>query len=303
MNAKILSIMSIALVVCASLCCFVPSDESDAAYTGNNEFTLLRGQLCSGTLDQGYATSGSNYRVITEILSGSIPGVTFKLEDYYTSGYNVHKVTYSGVPTEVGVYTIFLGWSLYVGQGTSEYTITVREPFHTVSFDANGGNCDLISKEVYYGSSFSLPSCVKDYSVFSGWFTERSGGVYVGGPGDTYTPDSDVTLYAHYDSVAPKIVSEIGETYCVQGSSFSYYVVVTPLDCVITVSGADWLSVSGNVVSGTPDGDTKEGTYHITITASYGNESAMQFFDIVVVKKLDFETIPTGGIIVRPVIE
>jgi hypothetical protein len=60
------------------------------------------------------------------------------------------------------------------------------------------------------------------------------------------------------------------------------------------------LSVSGKNVAGTASPLVNPGTYHVTLTASYGTQSAVQLFDIVVVEKLIFESVPTGGIIALP---
>ena len=72
----------------------------------------------------------------------------------------------------------------------------------------------------------------------------------------------------------------------------------TDRDCVISVNGASWLTVSGDIIIGMP---TVSGTYNVTVTATYGNHSATQSFQLVVVDRLSFESVPTGSILVSPV--
>lgn len=46
----------------------------------------------------------------------------------------------------------------------------------------------------------TLPSASKSGCIFDGWFTAATGGTLVGVAGASYTPSSDVTLYAHFSS-------------------------------------------------------------------------------------------------------
>ena len=66
--------------------------------------------------------------------------------------------------------------------------------------------------------------------------------------------------------------------------------------CTIGVSGADWLSVSGTLVAGTPD---SPGEFDITITASRsGYTSDSISFTITVVSALGFTNEPSNGVTV-----
>ena len=58
----------------------------------------------------------------------------------------------------------------------------------------------------------------------------------------------------------------------------------------MTVSGADWLSVSNGMISGTP---TAAGTYNITVTVSKtGYNSDSQTLALKVYSSLGFNSIP-----------
>lgn len=112
----------------------------------------------------------------------------------------------------------------------------------TVTFNANGGTCDVASKEgvaytvyafVYWAhgntatftpgqtyngnhdlqlfarwsssterSSVSLPVASKDEYVFLGWSTDQTADNIISG---SYTPDSNITLYAIYQKDIPKL--------------------------------------------------------------------------------------------------
>ncbi len=173
-------------------------------------------------------------------------------------------------------------------------------PQATVVFNPNGGSSAQPTVTVDQGSVIILPSASKQYYSFSGWYTAQSGGTRVGGAGDSYTVNGDVTLYAQYNVIPVSFTTTQDTEYIVQGSSFSYTAGTSPADAVLSVSGASWLSVSGKNVAGTASPSVNPGTYHITLTTSYGTQSAVQTFDIVVVEKLIFESVPTGGIIALP---
>lgn len=93
-----------------------------------------------------------------------------------------------------------------------------------------------------------------------------------------------------------EITSSQGDTTISTGTAFSYVVNTNVSGCTISVSGADWLHVSGNTVYGTP---TEAGDFDITITASKsGYTSDTQSFSIKVVSSLSFTSVPTTGLII-----
>lgn len=93
-----------------------------------------------------------------------------------------------------------------------------------------------------------------------------------------------------------EITSGQSDTTISTGTAFSYVVDTNVSGCTISVSGADWLSVSGDTVYGTP---TEAGDFDITITASKsGYTSDTQSFTIKVVSSLSFTSVPTTGLII-----
>ena len=68
-------------------------------------------------------------------------------------------------------------------------------PF-TVSFNANGGNCETNSKTVYYSKPYGeLPTPTREDYLFLGWYTKKKGGSVVMSS-DTFELLSGQTLYA-----------------------------------------------------------------------------------------------------------
>ena len=70
---------------------------------------------------------------------------------------------------------------------------------YTVTYDANEGTC---GQTVGYATSVSaavtLPQATRSGYRLAGWYTAASGGTRVGGAGDSYTPSSNITLYAQW---------------------------------------------------------------------------------------------------------
>lgn len=79
---------------------------------------------------------------------------------------------------------------------SSNFGTTVK---YTVTYVANEGNC---GQSVGYSTSVSaavtLPTPTRSGYIFAGWYTAAEGGTRIGGAGDSYTPSSNITLYAQW---------------------------------------------------------------------------------------------------------
>lgn len=97
---------------------------------------------------------------------------------------------------------------------SSSFYLTYTAPSYTVTFsdsvDSAGGSTT--------GSTVTLPtpSSVANYT-FNGWYTASSGGTRVGGGGGSYSPTSNITLYAQWTYTAPK--PSITSVYATGGAS------------------------------------------------------------------------------------
>lgn len=210
----------------------------------------------------------------------------------------------------------FLGWSTSTTATSATYqpgsTISVaydssktlyavwKEKTYTctLSFSANGGS-GAPSALTYTGTStsshtFTIPSTVpvKSGFVFLGWSTSSTATSASYQPGSTISVsyDGSKTLYAVWQTAQLDITSEPATKSLKVGQSWSYIPTINVSGCTVTVSGADWLSVSNGKISGTP---ATAGTYSVTVTVSKnGYVSDSQSFVLKVYSSLGFNSLP-----------
>ena len=307
MNRRIFAFTAVLLMAAgAFFCCSVVDDEGSSAetlaYNTPYSWTVAITAQPMATLYMTYPHNA--YYTHYFQTDGSVKENDYaSIEFQYNSGTRMYTFTLIIKPkVPVGTYEFEIA-DVLPGSGDElnayRYQITVASD-KTVTFNANGGSCNTPSSTVRQGSTITLPSASKAYSTFSGWFTAASGGTRVGGAGDIYAVNDNVTLYAQYNVIPVSITTTQATAYVAQGSSFAYTVGTNPSDASITVSGADWLTVSGKTIVGVPSSSVTPGTYHVTVTAHYGTQTDVQSFDVIVVQKLIFESVPTGGIIAVP---
>ena len=82
---------------------------------------------------------------------------------------------------------------------------------YTITFNANGGNVDVASKEVTYDAAIGeLPVPTKAHATFKGWYTSTTGGsVYTAST--VYKNGGDKTLYAQWNNAPQLKVSFISD--------------------------------------------------------------------------------------------
>lgn len=100
----------------------------------------------------------------------------------------------------------------------------------TVTFDPNGGTCDITSIKVADGSNIgALPVPTNGDMVFGGWFTAAVDGLKVD---ENYSINSDVTLYARWgsgsgiefgDATSSFNISYNGERTNYQNNPYTFY--------------------------------------------------------------------------------
>ena len=209
----------------------------------------------------------------------------------------------------------FQGWSTSSGSSTASYqpgsTISVsygssvtlyavwKQTYtSTLNFSANGGT-GAPSALTYTGTStsahtFTIPSTTpsKSGSIFKGWSESSSASTASYQPNSTISVpyNGSKTLYAVWQAADLDITSEPATKSLKVGQSWSYTPTTNVSGCTVTVSGADWLSVSNGKISGTP---TASGTYNVTVTVSKtGYNSDSQTFALKVYSSLGFNSIP-----------
>ena len=91
--------------------------------------------------------------------------------------------------------------SYTITTSTAEVTVAAATTY-TVTFNAgSNGTCSQSPMQVSAGANITLPSVsAKTGYTFDGWYDAETGGKKIGDAGKTYTPDSNITLYAHYSA-------------------------------------------------------------------------------------------------------
>ena len=123
---------------------------------------------------------------------------------------NSETVTLSGTPTRTGTYDSTLTFTnVAVSYGEIRCILTIEVlPAYTVTYNANGGSCN-VSSAVWKegGNDLTLPAATRTDQNFLGWYTQASGGTYVGTTNDSYVPTRDTTLYAHWQQKDEPVTS------------------------------------------------------------------------------------------------
>lgn len=189
------------------------------------------------------------------------------------------------------------GQDFYAVPGTNTLTAQWELVEYTchLYYSADGAN-NVPPTQDYTGSStsdhnFTISSTVptRDGFIFLYWSCD--GHTY--NPGDQISVgyNSSKTLTAMWDVAQLDITSTQESVGMTVGDDFTYNVTTSHEGCTISVTGADWLSVSGNTISGTP-GDI--GTFNITVTIqkSGGYISDTQSFTITVYSNAGFVSEP-----------
>lgn len=107
---------------------------------------------------------------------------------------------------------------------------------YTISYDLNGVEQAFDNVTIACGDAVELPAAENTSSlIFEGWYTKAEGGDKVGNGGDSYTPSSNIRLYAHWRE-APRIstsTSNSSITLSVKDNSSSDYTTIQSNDHVM----------------------------------------------------------------------
>ena len=180
---------------------------------------------------------------------------------------------------------------------TKTITIELPEYYYYLKYDANGGtgapsNQSQVANDTESNLRFTISSQepTRTGYTFLGWATSSGATTAQYKPGaSVYVDYNDLTLYAVWKQSTINFTSSQGNVTITTGMQFMYSPSTNVSGCTFSVSGADWLSVSGGTISGTP---ASTGTFTVNVTASAsGYSPATQTFTITVISQL----IPTNG--------
>ena len=131
----------------------------------------------------------------------------------------------SGTVNNAGVYEVTFSKN---GESDVVVQIVVRKAY-TVTFDANGGMPKTQSISLFPGSSFVLPDDPTRVGyVFTGWWTEKSGGMKVT-ESTTFGEDAYAQLYAHWKANRYMVVFDANGGTGTMDSRQMVYDVAAPL--------------------------------------------------------------------------
>lgn len=150
------------------------------------------GETYTATLDGGGGTGGDSSAAA--VYGADMPA----LEAVPTKTYNTFQGYYDATTGGTRYYGPD-GVSAHVWDKTSSATLYARwRPFR-VTFDANGGSVTPPYADVDGTTGkVTLPTpTLPEGSLFAGWYTAADGGTNVGDAGGEYSPQGDITLYAH----------------------------------------------------------------------------------------------------------
>ncbi len=223
----------------------------------------------------------------------------------------------SAVPTKSGC--TFLGWSespsatsasyqpggtisVPYGDAKTLYAVWQEDSYtSTLYYNANGGSGAPTTQTDTHTSTSAHTFPISDTQpkksgfVFLGWSESPSATSASYQPGGTISVpyDGDKTLYAVWRTAQLDISSEPATKSLKVGQSWSYTPITDIDGCTVSVSGADWLTVSGGEISGTP---TSSGSYSVTVTVSKtGYTSDSQSFTLKVYSVLGFDSDPSAA--------
>ncbi len=259
---------------------------------------------CSTTGTQSISALGHSYSASTYTWSSDYDSCTVKFvcsrDSSHTGTATVSSTsTTSGNATTYKVSGTNSTYNASYSQSKTVYTYAAM-----LNYDVGSGS-DAPSSQTAYttiesssasgSKTFTISTDLPAYTgyIFQGWAISSGAASANYQPGGSISVayGSTVTLYAVWKAAALEITSEPSSRTLKVGQEWTYTPTVNIAGCTLTVTGADWLSVSDGVISGSPD---SYGTYDVTITVSKdgGYTSGQQTFSLKVYSVLGFESEP-----------
>jgi hypothetical protein len=140
------------------------------------------------TFNAGIGVSDSATATVTIGQSTLLPGATranYNLQGWSTTETGGTLISLSSPYTPIADAILYAQW--------------VAQIF-TVTYNGNGGTAGRSTDSVTYNvpTPITLPSATRANYVFSGWYSQASGGFLLGDAGANYSPTTSVTAYARW---------------------------------------------------------------------------------------------------------
>jgi uncharacterized repeat protein (TIGR02543 family) len=159
----------------------------------------------------GYAasTNGSGRAYTVKIADETVKSGTFDINGKYTTTIATGTKTIDRASSDQNItfsvsFTFDITWSnVYGGTKSASGSITIgKKPVYTVTYNANGGSGAPSSQTKWSDTSIVLSSIEPTRSgyTFLGWSTTYNGNVLYY-PGDEYSTNADITLYAIWNAI------------------------------------------------------------------------------------------------------
>lgn len=195
---------------------------------------------------------------------------------------NGNKVIQAGKPVKVCFAIADCGDSIrdsiiFIRGNSLEYKPVEKKEF-TVTFDANGGSCDVASAVTGTdGTLETLPEAVFEEHVFDGWYTKASGGKKV----DVTTVfEQDTTVYAHWTAETYTITFDTDGGNAVEAMVYNN----ESTDTIPSAEKSGYNFAGWTVVSG-------DGNWEIDSTVEAGKSLTGMYGNVTL--KAEWEEIPT----------
>jgi uncharacterized repeat protein (TIGR02543 family) len=255
--------------------------------TGSNPSNITISSVTPGT-GSSYASATVSYSFPSNPGSNTIDWNYWSLDNanwtqVYGTTFTIPNLSAS---TGYYVYMRSMNYDMLYSGSTYQYFATNAAPvYYTVLWGANGGTVSPTSStQSTVGGSVTAPTPTLSGYSFNGWYNAASGGSLIVNGGGSYTPSSNVTLYAQwtYIHVYPTISSTLGVSsttttsavisWAQTNASYDYLNGSTYLGLATstTLTGlSPSTAYSGYVTVYSTTGDTATGYYSFT-TASAG---------------------------------
>ena len=167
-------------------------------------------------------------------------------------------VPYGELPEAIWEDHVFAGWWTAADGGTrvtKDNIVTVEatrtlyarwDVNQVVTFDANGGNCEIATKTNISGETYgTLPEATRTNHLFGGWWTTADGGELVTATNEV-TFEHTRTLYAHWAQVRFRVDGNAGTAVLSSNTCFGPVVLALPS----TWNGNSVTGIASGVFSG-----------------------------------------------------